>query len=228
MTELKVGEKDGAATLDILVQPRCSREGVGPVVGDRLKVSVNAPPVDGKANEAMQRVLAETFGVPRSAVTILRGETGKRKTDRWGAPGIERTAQPRAIMGMISAASKKIPPSVPPALGRLPCSWATAMPCWTRGSGALAGVAARSEWGDHRPHDNQTAYRAFVPAGGLPRCLRRRESGHQPTGCFHHYGRHRRLCRNGRESGRSRKWRRKWRPVVHGHQRRTRRLRSRR
>jgi hypothetical protein len=79
---LKVGEKDGAATLDIVVQPRCSREGVGPVVGDRLKVSVNAPPVDGKANEAVQRVLAETFGVPRSAVTILRGETGKRKTVR--------------------------------------------------------------------------------------------------------------------------------------------------
>ena len=79
---MKVGEKDGAATLDIVVQPRCSREGVGPVVGDRLKVSVNAPPVDGKANEAVQRVLAETFGVPRSAVTILRGETGKRKTVR--------------------------------------------------------------------------------------------------------------------------------------------------
>ena len=82
MGGLKVSEKDGAATLDIVVQPRCSREGVGPVVGDRLKVSVNAPPVDGKANEAVQRVLAETFGVPRSAVTILRGETGKRKTVR--------------------------------------------------------------------------------------------------------------------------------------------------
>jgi len=82
MGGLKVSEKDGAATLDIVVQPRCSREGVGPVVGDRLKVSVNAPPVDGKANEAVQRVLAEIFGVPRSAVTILRGETGKRKTVR--------------------------------------------------------------------------------------------------------------------------------------------------
>ena len=82
MAELRVGEKDGAATFDIVVQPRCSREGVGPVMGDRLKVSVNAPPVEGKANEAVQRVLAETFGVPRSAVTILRGETGKRKTVR--------------------------------------------------------------------------------------------------------------------------------------------------
>ena len=82
MAELKVSEKDGAATLDIVVQPRCPREGVGPVVGDRLKVSVNAPPVEGKANQAVQRVLAEAFGMPRSAVTILRGETGKRKTVR--------------------------------------------------------------------------------------------------------------------------------------------------
>ncbi len=82
MAELKVSEKDGAATLDIVVQPRCPREGVGPVVGDRLKVSVNAPPVEGKANQAVQRVLAEALGVPRSAVTILRGEAGKRKTVR--------------------------------------------------------------------------------------------------------------------------------------------------
>jgi len=41
--EIRVNEKDGAATLDIVVQPRCPRECVGPVVGDRLKVSVNAP-----------------------------------------------------------------------------------------------------------------------------------------------------------------------------------------
>ena len=82
MADFKVNEKDGAATLDIVVQPRCPHEGVGPVVGDRLKVSVNAPPVEGKANQAVQRVLAEAFGVPRSAVSILRGETGKRKTVR--------------------------------------------------------------------------------------------------------------------------------------------------
>jgi uncharacterized protein len=82
MGEITVNEKNGAATFDIVVQPRCSREGVGPVVGDRLKVSVNAPPVEGKANQAVQRVLAETFGVPRSAVTIVRGEAGKRKTVR--------------------------------------------------------------------------------------------------------------------------------------------------
>ncbi len=80
MTALKLAERDGGVTVDIVVQPRCPREGVGPVMGDRLKVSVNAPPVEGKANEAVQKVLAAALGVSRSAVTILRGETGKRKT----------------------------------------------------------------------------------------------------------------------------------------------------
>jgi uncharacterized protein (TIGR00251 family) len=52
------------------------------VVGDRLRVAVNAPPVDGKANEAVVRTLAAALGVPRSAVEIVRGETGRRKTVR--------------------------------------------------------------------------------------------------------------------------------------------------
>jgi uncharacterized protein (TIGR00251 family) len=82
MPDLRLTEKDGAVTVDIQVKPRSSREAVGPVQGDRLLVSVNAPPVDGKANEAVVRVLADTFGVSKSAVTIVRGETGKKKTVR--------------------------------------------------------------------------------------------------------------------------------------------------
>jgi uncharacterized protein (TIGR00251 family) len=58
-----MNEKDGAVTVDIAVKPRSSREGVGPIQGDRLCVAVNAPPVDGKANEAVVRVLAGTFKV---------------------------------------------------------------------------------------------------------------------------------------------------------------------
>jgi uncharacterized protein len=82
VSALRLTEKDGAVTVDIQVKPRSSRETVGPVQADRLCVSVNAPPVDGKANEAVIRVLAETFGVAKSAVTIVRGETGKKKTVR--------------------------------------------------------------------------------------------------------------------------------------------------
>ena len=78
----RITERDGGVVVDIVVKPRSSREGVGPVQGDRLVIAVNAPPVDGKANLAVVRVLAETFGIPRSSVTIVRGETGRRKIVR--------------------------------------------------------------------------------------------------------------------------------------------------
>jgi uncharacterized protein (TIGR00251 family) len=79
---MKADERDGALIVDIQVVPRASRAAVGPAVGERLRVAVTAPPVDGAANAAVIEALAEAFGVRRSAVTILRGETGRRKTVR--------------------------------------------------------------------------------------------------------------------------------------------------
>ncbi len=96
MSTLRMSERDGAVTVDIAVKPRSSREGVGSIQGDRLCVAVNAPPVDGKANEAVVRVLAETFGVARSAVTIVRGETGRKKTIR--IAGVSAAAVTRAVV----------------------------------------------------------------------------------------------------------------------------------
>jgi uncharacterized protein (TIGR00251 family) len=72
----------GALTVDIHVVPRASRTVVGPLAGERLRVAVTAPPVDGEANLAVIAALAEAFGVRRSAVTIIRGERGRRKTVR--------------------------------------------------------------------------------------------------------------------------------------------------
>ena len=74
-------ETDGL-TIDVLVVPRASRAAVGPMVGDRLRVAVTAPPVDGAANTAVVDALAEAFAVRRSAVAIVRGERGRRKTVR--------------------------------------------------------------------------------------------------------------------------------------------------
>jgi len=68
--------------IDVLVVPRASRTAVGPRVGDRLRVAVTAPPVDGAANAAVIEALADAFGVRKAAVTIVRGETGRRKTVR--------------------------------------------------------------------------------------------------------------------------------------------------
>lgn len=72
-------DPDGAL-LDVLVQPRASREQVGPLHGDRLKIAVQAPPVEGAANEAVIRLLARTLGVRRADVTVRAGATGRRKT----------------------------------------------------------------------------------------------------------------------------------------------------
>ena len=72
----------GALLIDIQVVPRASRVAVGALVGDRLRVAVMAPPVDGAANAAVVLALADAFGVRRGDVEVVRGATGKRKTVR--------------------------------------------------------------------------------------------------------------------------------------------------
>ena len=51
-------EEPGAVVLELLVQPRASRARLGPVHGDRLKVAVTAPPVEGEANLAVVELIA--------------------------------------------------------------------------------------------------------------------------------------------------------------------------
>jgi uncharacterized protein (TIGR00251 family) len=77
---LNAHERDGGVTLDIIVAPRASRPGLGPVVGDRLRVAVTAPPVDGAANAAVIDTFARALGIPRARITIVRGSSGRRKT----------------------------------------------------------------------------------------------------------------------------------------------------
>jgi len=68
-----------SARLVLHVQPRAARtEVVGPH-GDAVKVRLAAPPVDGAANAALVRFLAERLGVPRHAVRLVGGAAGRRK-----------------------------------------------------------------------------------------------------------------------------------------------------
>ncbi len=64
----------------IQVQPRASRTELAGLHGEALKIRLAAPPVDGAANEALIRFLAGTLGVPRAAVTIASGQSGRRKS----------------------------------------------------------------------------------------------------------------------------------------------------
>lgn len=78
---------DGAdLILRVRVQPRASRdEWLEPRAG-RFCVRITAPPVDGKANLHLREFLATLFGVAKSQVTLLAGETGRDKRWRIAAP----------------------------------------------------------------------------------------------------------------------------------------------
>ena len=78
--------QDGNLVLRIRVQPRSSQEGFAEVVGEQIKLRINAPPVDGKANAQVLRFLAKLFKVPRSQLEILSGETGRDKRIRISKP----------------------------------------------------------------------------------------------------------------------------------------------
>ncbi len=65
--------------LAIRVSPRSSRSAVGPVRAGALVVAVTSPPVDGVANEAVVKTLAEWLGVPVRSVAIVRGDRGRSK-----------------------------------------------------------------------------------------------------------------------------------------------------
>ncbi len=61
------------------VQPNASRSEVTGEIDGALKIRLNAPPVDGKANEALERFIAERLGVARRAVTVSHGHTSRQK-----------------------------------------------------------------------------------------------------------------------------------------------------
>jgi uncharacterized protein len=67
------------AQFALRVQPRASRNAIAGVMGDAVKLAITAPPVDGKANQAVVEYLAELFDVAKSSIAIVSGETGRNK-----------------------------------------------------------------------------------------------------------------------------------------------------
>jgi uncharacterized protein len=72
-------EKDGTLALTVYVQPKASRDRIIGLHGEAVKLSIKAPPVDGKANVAVGRFLAELLGLPGSAVVLRSGQQGRTK-----------------------------------------------------------------------------------------------------------------------------------------------------
>lgn len=82
----------------VKVQPRARKNAITGSVGDALKLSLTAPPVEGKANQAVIEFLADFFDIPRSSVTIATGETSRLKTVR--ITGISKEAIEARLKGL--------------------------------------------------------------------------------------------------------------------------------
>ena len=75
----KLRPAPAAATVDIWVQPGASRERVVGLHGDAVKIAVAAPPEKGAANRALEKLLAEEFGLAAGAVAVISGGGSRRK-----------------------------------------------------------------------------------------------------------------------------------------------------
>ena len=74
--------KDEGVELFLHCQPGAKKTEVQGIYGDRLKIRLAAPPLEGRANEALITWLSKTLKVPSSKIELLSGDTGRQKRVR--------------------------------------------------------------------------------------------------------------------------------------------------
>lgn len=84
--------------VNIHVQPRASKTAFAGIHGGAVKLRITAPPVDGKANALIVEILAKTFHVPKSAVSLASGQQSRHKRFRVAGIGLD------AALEILSAA----------------------------------------------------------------------------------------------------------------------------
>jgi uncharacterized protein (TIGR00251 family) len=79
---IPIHESADAVTFAVKVHPRAKKNAITGELGDALKLSLAAPPIDGRANQACIELFAELLKVPRSSVTIASGQSSRNKVVR--------------------------------------------------------------------------------------------------------------------------------------------------
>ena len=94
-----------AGTVNVRLQPRASRDEIVGERGGTLLVRLTAPPVEGRANEALCRLLARSLGVAPTRVSLLRGAKSRDKVVQLG--GLSSAEVARGLgLGRVSGAEK--------------------------------------------------------------------------------------------------------------------------
>lgn len=84
--------------LAVQITPNAKRSEVIGVLDDVLKIRLQAPPLEGKANLALTRFIAVTLSLPKSAVVLMHGQTSKRKLLEIHAPHLTVAAVQQALL----------------------------------------------------------------------------------------------------------------------------------
>jgi len=96
-------------TFAVKVHPRAKKNAITGEMGEALKIALTAPPVEGRANEAVMEFLAEVLRVPRASVSIAAGQSGRNKVIRvlgvTGAQVRDRLFPPKPKTGLGGAPS---------------------------------------------------------------------------------------------------------------------------
>jgi hypothetical protein len=83
--------------ITVRVIPRAGKSAIAGTRGEALLVRLQAPPVDGAANEELIAVIAKQLGVPKRAVTIVAGERSRQKRVR--VAGIDAATAATKLLG---------------------------------------------------------------------------------------------------------------------------------
>jgi uncharacterized protein (TIGR00251 family) len=76
---IPINESPAGVTFAVKVHPRAKKDAITGEMGDALKLSLTAPPVEGRANQACIDFFAKLLNLPRSSIIIAAGESGRRK-----------------------------------------------------------------------------------------------------------------------------------------------------
>jgi uncharacterized protein len=66
-------------TIAVKIIPNAPRSEIVGWLGEALKIKIHAPPIEGRANDALCEYLADSLGIPRRAIRMIRGETSRQK-----------------------------------------------------------------------------------------------------------------------------------------------------
>jgi uncharacterized protein (TIGR00251 family) len=72
-------EKNGAISVNLLIQPRASRDEIASTTGDALKVRLTSPPLEDRANRQCVEYLAKRLGLKKRQLELIQGEKSRRK-----------------------------------------------------------------------------------------------------------------------------------------------------